>query len=280
MQLNNFLEDKVFNSFRRAMGAPLSNYQVVIKLPQPTYKPKITPPIILPLPTEGLEVVGSEITTHFDGTLIYKNKRVLVHIRDASHHLPRFHLANCLTLIEMKSAGRFEKYVVSESENGNFYVRIGSGSLSQRSLPVCQNCLDKLSWKGFDREGMARNVRHSIVQQFSIKEFFLKYPNSLQPVLPVSKVDTAPRNEYPENWALIASELKRQLGYVCQSCHLVVGETYKRYLHVHHLNGLKNDCRVENLKCLCISCHSKEHMHENLLNSSDLIEFRKIFSVN
>lgn len=278
MQLVNFLEDNVLNSFRRAMGAPLSNYQVKIELPKPTFKPRELPPIELPLPTEGLEVIGSEIKTHNDGTLIYKNKRVLVHIRDATHHVPRFHLANCITLVEMKSQGRFEKYVVSEREDGYFHVRMGGGSLLKKQLPVCQNCLDKLSWHGFSRDSMSRGTRHDIVNRFSIKEFFSKYPNSLHPVVPTYTADTAPKNDYPENWTLIASELKRQLGYYCQACQLVVGEANKRYLHVHHINGIKNDCRAENLKCLCISCHAEQPMHESMKSSSDYIDFKRMYS--
>jgi hypothetical protein len=278
MELKNFLEDGIFNSFRYAMGAPLSVFKLKINLPLPVFKPRATAPIVLPLPTEGLDVDVGEIQTHFDGTLIYKNKRVLVHIRDATHHEPRFHLSNCLTLVEMKNQGRFEKYVASESNDGNFYIRMGYGPLTKKRLSVCQNCLDKLSWQGFSRESMSRSNRHSIVHDFSIKEFFNRYPNSLQPTVPIHTAESAPKNDYPENWALIASELKRQLGYYCQSCKRVIGEKNKKFLHVHHANGLKNDCRVENLLCLCIECHSNQYMHENLKNSPDFIEFQKIFS--
>ena len=277
MKLINFLEDKALNSFRRAMGAPLSRYQVVIKLPVPTAKPKPLPPIVLPLPTEGLDVEGSEILTHNDGTLLYKNKRVIIHIRDATSHLPRFHLANCATLVEMKHAGRFERYVVSDNEDGYFHIRMGSSSLQQRKLPVCQNCLDRLTWKGFSIETMSSSFRKTVVDNFSIKEFFVKYPHSLHKVLPAHTDGSASKNEYPTNWDEISSELRRQLGYVCQSCHLVVGETNKRFLHVHHMNGVRMDCRVENLKCLCISCHAAQPMHEHMKNSADFLEFQKLF---
>ena len=278
MKLINFLEDKALNSFRRAMGAPLSRYQVVIKLPAPIQKQRALPPIVLPLPTEGLDVEGSEITTHSDGTLFYKEKRVIIHIRDSEHHLPRFHLANCITLVEMKNTGRFERYVVSDREDGYFYVRMGGGTLLQKKLPVCQNCLDKLSWNGFSRDSMSSSYRLTLVNNFSIKEFFTKFPHSLHKNVPLHTGTSAPINEYPTNWVEISSELRRQLGYVCQSCNLVVGETFKKFLHVHHVNGVRMDCRVENLKCLCISCHSEQPMHEHMKNTSEYIEFKNIFS--
>ena len=276
MKLLNFLDDPVFNSFRAAMGAPLSGYKVKIDLPVPTFKPRFTPPIVLPLPTEGLEVVGNEISFSNDGTIIYKNRRVLVHIRDATHHTPRFHLTNCVTLVEMKSQGRFEKYVVSEKEDGYFHVRMDGGPLVKRQLPVCQNCLERLSWRGFS-SSMNRTIRHGIVGTFSISEFFSKYPNSLHPVTPSHTADSAPKNDYPENWALIASELKRQLGYYCQSCQKVLGESNKRFLHVHHINGLKNDCRVENLQCLCISCHADQPMHATLRALPEYREYKALY---
>ena len=262
------------------MSAPLSSYQVIITLPQPVSKQVALQKIVLPLPTEGLDVAGSEITTCDDGTLVYKNKRVLVHIRDAASYTPRFHLANCKTLVDMKIHGRFERYVVSEREDGYFHVRMGGGDLTKRKLQVCQNCLEKLSWHGYSKAARPRTTQMAVVSSFSIKEFFSKYPNSLHPIIPTHTTDSAPRNDYPENWSLIASELKRQLGYFCQSCQLVIGEGNRRFLHVHHINGLKNDCRVENLKCLCISCHADQPMHENLKRSSEYLEFKNLFSAS
>ncbi len=259
------------------MGAPLSRYQVVIKLPVPTAKPKPLPTIVLPLPTEGLDVEGHEIITHSDDTLFYKDKRVIIHIRDSVHHLPRFHIANCITLVEMKNTGRFERYVVSEREDGYFHIRMGGSSLQRKKLPVCQNCLDKLSWKGFSRDSMSSSTRQAAVDNFSIQEFFIKYPHSLHKIVPLHTEESAPTNEYPTNWAEISSELRRQLGYVCQSCHLVVGEANKRFLHVHHINGVRMDCRVENLKCLCVSCHAEQPMHEHMKKNEDYLEFNSLF---
>jgi len=258
------------------MDAPLSRYKVVIKLPPPEIRKTPKPPIDLPLPIEGLDVEINEILTHSDGTLLYKNKRVIVHIRDAANHLPRFHLAECITLIEMKHTGRFDRYVVSNGDDGFFHIRMGNNSLQRKKLPVCQNCLDRLSWKGFRRESMSSGSRQIAVENFSINEFFNIYPHTLHKQLPLHTEQTAPINDYPTNWAEISSELRRQLGYVCQSCHLVLGEKNKKFLHVHHLNGLKMDCRVENLKCLCISCHTDQPMHEHLKISDEYIEFKSL----
>jgi len=277
VKLFNFLEDVSLNALRSGMGAPLSNFHLEINLPAPTFIKREPPKINLPLPTEGLDVEAREITSHYDATLIYKNKRVLIHIRDSVKHIPRFHIANCSTLLEMKSNGRFARYVASEREEGSFFVRMNGGSLNKMKLPVCQNCLEKLAWKGFSKDVLSLRAKQEAVDTFSIQEFFRKYPHSLHPQIPEEKAETAPANEYPLNWDEISSALREQLGFICQSCNLVLGENNKRYLHVHHINGVKKDCRVENLKCLCVSCHAQQPLHENLQNSPDLIEFRKIF---
>jgi len=277
MELINFLEDRVLNSFRSAMRAPLSKYKMKIELPAPIFKSRPSSDFVAPIPTVGLDVELDEIGVYKDGTLTYKNKRVLVHIRDASHHTPRFHLVNCVTLLEMKSTGRFERYVVSESDDGYFYVRIDGKSLLRYKLPVCQNCLDRLEWNGFGIESLSSASRKLIVQNFSIKDFFAKYPISLHPIVPAHTVDTAPLNDYPENWTDIANKLKHQLGYHCQYCQLILGVQYKKFLHVHHLNGVKSDCRPENLMCLCISCHADQPLHQSIKQTPDYLEFKRLF---
>ena len=277
MKLFNFLEDSGLNSLRSGMGAPLSNFQLKINLPTPTFMKRELPKINLPLPTEGLDVEAREISSHYDATLIYKNKRVLIHIRDSVKHVPRFHIANCSTLLEMKSNGRFARYVASEREEGSFFVRMNGGSLNKMKLPVCQNCLEKLSWKGFSKDVMSSEAKQKAVDNFSIQEFFEKYPHSLHPQVPTQQPETATDNEYPLNWDEISSSLRHQLGYVCQSCQLIVGESHKRYLHVHHINGVRKDCRPENLKCLCVTCHAEQPLHAHMKNSSDWIEFKKSF---
>lgn len=277
MKLASFLDHQGFNQLRSAIGAPLSTFLARIELPVPIFAPKPPARIIIPLPTEGLEVNRDEISVHIDNTLLYKGNRVLVHIRDATVYEPRFHISNCMTLVDMKEKGRFARYVVSESQDGNFFVRMGSGSLTKKRLAVCQYCLGNIRWKGFDRDRLSRPERTALVSSFSIPEFFKQYPVSLHPVKPVHTVDSAPVNDYPQNWDEIAGALKKGLGYKCQSCKLILGEQAKQYLHVHHVNGNKNECTEKNLLCLCIRCHAEQPLHEHMKYRPDYREFVKMF---
>lgn len=280
MKLPNFLENNALNNLRKRVGAPLSFYKLKVTLPAPVFKPreelKITP-VVLPL--EGLDVEFGQISTHSDGTLTYDGRRVLIHIRDVANiggrkHVPRFHIANCRTLIEMKSSGRFERYVVADGEDGNFHIRYDSGPLKITKLDVCQNCLDKLSWNGFSSD-MSKNSRTQIVSSFLPKLFFNKYPKSLHPVIPSFTSATAPINEYPQNWEDISRELKKQLRYRCQEhgCSIQLSASDSKFLHVHHKNSLKNDCRPENLICLCIRCHASQPNHSHMKSLPEYSEF-------
>ena len=280
MKLPNFLENNALNNLRKRVGAPLSFYKLKVTLPAPVFKTrevlKITP---VSLPLEGLDVEFGQISTHPDGTLTYDGRRVLIHIRDVANiggrkHIPRFHIANCRTLIEMKSSGRFERYVVSEREDGNFHIRYDSGPLKITKLDVCQNCLDKLSWNGFSSD-MSKNSRTQIVSSFLPKLFFDKYPKSLHPVIPSYTSATAPINEYPQNWEEISRELKKQLGYRCQEygCTIQLSHSDSKFLHVHHKNSLKNDCSPENLICLCIRCHASQPNHSHMKSLPEYSEF-------
>ena len=102
------------------------------------------------LENAGIDVQSDEIRFLSDGTLAYRDRRVLVYIRDVTYYreterLPKFHIAHCRTLDEMMSNGRFSRYVVSTRTDGYFEIRRRwSGYIPETvKLDVCKNCLDK-----------------------------------------------------------------------------------------------------------------------------------------
>ena len=60
---------------------------------------------------------------------------------------------------------------------------------------------------------------------------------------------------YPANWSTIAAEIKDKANWHCEHCHHPHDVPAGYMLTVHHLNGLKSDCRFQNLVALCQRCH-------------------------
>ena len=67
-------------------------------------------------------------------------------------------------------------------------------------------------------------------------------------------------SNYPDSWKEISWQYKEQQGWQCESCKLPLHQ-HKYYLHTHHIYGT----RYDNLKALCIGCHSEQWGINHLL---------------
>ena len=145
MRLPNFYNHDGLKDLKRTMGVAedvFGGFRVEIHESMLTLKE-----VELLGSSEGLEIDGSAIGFLADGTLVYKNTRVLLYIRDKSSissemEYPRFHISNCSTLRQMRSYGRWQKYVVATSTNGIFKVNFFKGYAPRTEwvkLRVCKN---------------------------------------------------------------------------------------------------------------------------------------------
>lgn len=230
---------------------------------------------------ETIEISGITITPsdkNFrveNNELYFKNTKVLLYIRDqAMYGQPedilknyksgyKFHLSWCKTLQSMFNSGKYEKYVVSTRQDDVLLVRvIGSNNKvyeSEQKLHVCRYCLSTLNYKGYRYATKAQ--KDKIYNEFSLKEFF-NVQNSDYSFHDMPKHDeySAKTNIYPDNWEHV-SELHRKLcHYQCERCGKDCSHDHK-LLHVHHINGNKQDIRQSNLIALCLECHISEHPH-------------------
>ena len=278
MKLPNFLEDAVLVGMRQKMNAPLAS----AFLSRFTYESLNKEELEL-LGREGLEINLDEISIEPDGTLSIKGQRILVHIRDVTARgrqfsLPRYHVVYCDKLDEMRTNNRWGRYVASQSTIGVFHInRINEGksvSASQEKLDICQYCLGKLNWEQFHHT-LPGEVRKNIVQNFTAERFFEKYPKNLLPVQPKYSVEDAPLNDYPSNWSAISELYKSVRLFQCECCNIILKKELRRYLHLHHVNGQKNDCSAENLRLLCIECHAKEPLHSHMQVLDEYKRFTK-----
>jgi len=276
VKLPSFLDCAELNNLRGQMGAPLArrfDLHVQIK--------SIELPIAERLQQGGIDVEFDEIHKLNDRTLEYKGHRVLLYIRDIANYgerhkqsMPKFHFTFCSTLNTMRRDNRFRRYVVAQSADGEFKVNIIGQSDEPKyvRLNVCQNCLDEIAWQGFHLE-LPRETREQAVKDFSLSAFFEKYPRDLLTVKPDHTSETAPLNDYPANWDEISARAKQGANYTCGSCAILLRGADLKFLHVHHKNGQKNDCRPDNLEVLCIKCHAEEPLHGHMKSQSLYREF-------
>jgi HNH endonuclease. len=263
-KLPDFLSWPSLDILRQKMNAPLTtNFSLKPMQSDSSFAEKLL--------SGGIEINLDEVKVHNDGTLICNNKRVLLHIRDVSsiageYRMPKYHLANCQVLETMRRNSRFGRYVVANRDTGEFQVNImGSDKVNQTvKLNVCQSCLDKIHWHGFSVQGMTGGERLKRVADFSLTDFFKDYPRDLIVNKPLHTSMTAPLNDYPKNWGELSKSIRQKRGYQCECCERSLSKENSRFLHVHHLNGLKNDNRSENLVVLCIACHAQQPQHGHL----------------
>jgi hypothetical protein len=229
----------------------------------------------------GIDVGFHEVKTLNDGTLAYKGYRVLLYIRDVASYgfedsMPRFHLAFCQTLERMELDNRFQRYVVANRDDGVFSVNFIKRIVSTEKirLNVCQHCLGRLRWDGF-QNNMEEVARIRVVKKFQLKTFFKRYPKDLIPKRPDHTSDDAPLNDYTNDWEAVSERTKKARGHRCENpdCSLLISRRDSKYLHVHHENGLKYDNSERNLTVLCIRCHADQPQHGHMKKLPDYLAF-------
>jgi hypothetical protein len=274
MRLPDFTADPGLIALRRSMGADAPGSF------SPSYRPdKLTLAELEQLATDGKDVSIEDVIINENNTLGYKDDRVLVYIRDIrqfQNWIPRFHIAHCKTLRQKLQQNGLARYVVTTRDDGSFVVNLigNDGRITRNTvqLPVCQNCLYELDFDRFS--SLSHERRMMIVSQFTIQRFFEKYPRSLHRPRPAGDADTAPINNYPPDFDAISARVRAERGWRCECCRRDFSRAGDRkYLHVHHKNGMKNENFERNLQVLCLGCHVNQPQHAHLKKFPEYHEF-------
>ena len=244
-------------------------------------KPKETP--IIPMPPimgdleTGVEIKITDVTRSANELLTLNGVQILLYLKEVkkyqnSFKLQKFHLYYCQTLNRMDKEGSFDKYVATTRKDGGFLVDVPSEkkyNLDQE-LDVCMHCLSLYN---------KQNQKNYTVKTFSISEFFECVGYSSFPKETTNTDISARKSGYPDNWDEISAYRKKECNYVCQECDLDL-KNDKKLLQTHHVDRMpdKKDHSSNNLKVLCIECHSKQFKHQHMKSShaDQILEIQKI----
>ena len=194
------------------------------------------------------------------GLLSYHGRQVLLYIPDQFHSVSsvledpsrgnKFHVSDCKTIKDMKNKNRYERYIATNKLDGKFHITDKDQSLNNEEptsaeLKVCQNCLTKLNYKNFTSD------KKNVFNTFKLDEFF-------------------------ETFSTLFEHTPSRLNYLCEECKTNF-ITDKKLLHVHHINGVKSDNCIKNLKSVCIDCHRKEPNHQHIfMTAQELSQIYKL----
>jgi len=265
MQLN--VQFSVLQQAVSDMGAPLVDFEV---------KQKISAWSPLDIELHAGKEINIEEIDFTSGLLSYQSTQVLLYIQDQGGRIDdvlingengkKFHISDCRTLHEMRAKGRFDRYVVTNRLDGEFYVSgkdwsTGKEGEGYANLKVCKNCLNNLNYKGHQQGGS----KGEIFQSFDLKEFFATY-SSFFKHHPKYKAGPAAIDGYSKNWKQISDRYKSKQSFVCEQCNVDLSGQ-KQLLHTHHVNGVKRDNDSSNLRALCADCHRKQNFHDHVFVS-------------
>jgi len=247
------------------MGASRSNWMLGGQSP--------TPRILIPPDLIGGIEVDIGAVGNIGGLLEYDGKQVLLYIKDTKKDFEtlkyypeksqRFHIAECRTLDEMRSGGRFNRYHVANRLDGKFNCgwfdySTGEEGEIDAELKVCKNCLEALSWGGYS-PNKSREERNSIWYRFDIANFLREFETVFYST-PARGEDSPVSARYVQDWPRISEAFRQKSRWICQGCNVDLSGAH-RLLHTHHIDGDIGNNSPANLKALCVVCHGDQPFH-------------------
>jgi len=219
-----------------------------------------------------------------DGTLVRVNLYIATKEIDRyalntiqSEDLYKYHIYQCSTISTMFNSGRKHRYKLNTREDGTFFYNFHDyngkvlGIKDNQKLDICKNCLKKFLGKS--------PLSDYDVAHFNLKKFhqqnsgFFDFDTSS-----IEKGEDAKPNVYHRKWTQISNQIKTKYDYTCQECGWKPKNGYeKRFIHTHHQNGDKQNNGADNLKVLCIKCHSEVDGYHTRIKSS--MNYRAFISI-
>ena len=238
------------------------------------FQPFAPPEVKKELSRRGIIISPDEIVVAPNGTLEYQGQKVILYIRDAIGHLPKYHVVDCRTLKAMRAAGRYKRYVVTRRTDGEFLLNFAD-NLSRNNpktykLDICKNCL----WHELNLRYVYTPDAFPLVDWFNAIDPSYEPPPRDMLYGPRTTPIMGPISSYPPNWSLLSLQCRERAKWKCQECGLNLKDQSK-FLHAHHLRGIQYD-QPKDLIALCVGCHAEQPGHDRMKSLPYYLEFMKI----
>ena len=230
----------------------------------------VPPEIKKALVGPGITVTPDEVVAAPNGTLEYQGQKVILYIRDVRGSLPKYHVVDCRTLKDMRSAGKYKRYVVTRRTDGefilNFADNLSRANPETHRLDICKNCL----WHELNLKNVYAPDKFPLEAWFNAIDPGYQPPPIDQLYGPRITPVTRPVSNYPPDWNLRSLQCREKAKWKCEECGMDL-KLERKFLHAHHLRGSRYN-QPEDLKALCIGCHAEQPNHQ-MKHLPDYLEF-------
>ena len=231
------------------------------------------------LKTNGLIVNFDDIVFNEEGISTYRDRIVLFYMQTQQAYYGsgyKFHFTRCQTISQAINENRHKKYVITTRTDGFFDVFINYESYSEEKqirLEPCKNCLKKANYKGYKYVDYAQ--KRKIYNDFQLGELLNTkisvIDNLTTNLFRDSKMVGI--NDYPPDFLTeIRPRIIKRDNYSCCKCGANL-YSYRKYLHVHHIDSDKANNNDSNLESLCIKCHSEMPRHGFIKNRQEYKDY-------
>lgn len=184
--------------------------------------------------------------------------------------VPKFHIANCQTIVQKRMERDFDgKYVFSNEVT----TMIDLDGI-EKELTICLNCI---------RMRLPNVYKNMTTSEYRKEVILNNHASSNFNDNDLPKQITTDFWGYTHDWDEQSKNYRMSKKFTCENCGLNLGTNLSDgfYLETHHIDGNKRNNIDSNLTCLCVLCHANiDKIHqENYSRGPSKLKLREFIQI-